>query len=366
MITKTSTQKIEEGVTNRNKWLVVVLGAVVSLLLILFIGFIVWKVPQLQVAGSALLLTPNQVLERENQARANLIQLLSTFAQVIGGVVLLIGLYFTWRNIKLTERTATNTLEIAEHTLTNSQAAQITERFTKAIEQLGKSDEDGKDANLAIRLGGIYSLERIAKDSPKDHWPIVEILTTYIREKVPWVEQNKHILDPRPSTEIQTILNVLSRRSLTYKQGEEQQLNLKRLDLRRAQMERTNLSGARLAESHLQEADLSNSILENADLTEAHLEGADLTGATLRDADLSGAYLDGAILIGADLRGAHLEGGSLLNANLHRAKLNGAHLEGANLSTAINLTEAQVTSARSAKALLPEGLKSIENSKDSV
>jgi hypothetical protein len=37
---------------------------------------------------------------------------------------------------------------------------QVTERFTKAIEQLGNE-------RTCIRPGAIYSLERIMKDSPK-------------------------------------------------------------------------------------------------------------------------------------------------------------------------------------------------------
>jgi hypothetical protein len=39
----------------------------------------------------------------------------------------------------------------------------ITEGFSKAVEQLG-SDK------LEVRLGGIYSLERISKESPDDYW----------------------------------------------------------------------------------------------------------------------------------------------------------------------------------------------------
>ena len=38
---------------------------------------------------------------------------------------------------------------------------------------------------MAIRLGGIYALERIAKDSEKDHGPIMEVLTAYVRENAP-------------------------------------------------------------------------------------------------------------------------------------------------------------------------------------
>jgi hypothetical protein len=35
---------------------------------------------------------------------------------------------------------------------------QITERYTRAIDQLGST-------SLSVRLGGIYALERIARDS---------------------------------------------------------------------------------------------------------------------------------------------------------------------------------------------------------
>ena len=41
----------------------------------------------------------------------------------------------------------------------------MTDRYTKAIEQLG-SDK------LDVRIGGIYALERIALDSDKDHLPL--------------------------------------------------------------------------------------------------------------------------------------------------------------------------------------------------
>jgi hypothetical protein len=60
---------------------------------------------------------------------------------------------------------------------------QITERFTKAIEQLGEEDEDG-EPRLEIRLGGIYALERIARDSVQDYGQIMEILTAYTSAKM--------------------------------------------------------------------------------------------------------------------------------------------------------------------------------------
>lgn len=52
---------------------------------------------------------------------------------------------------------------------------QITERFTRAIDQLG-SDK------LQIRLGGIYALVSIANESDKDYWQFMEILTADVRK----------------------------------------------------------------------------------------------------------------------------------------------------------------------------------------
>jgi len=52
-------------------------------------------------------------------------------------------------------------------TLETTREGQITERFTRAIDQLGH-------AHLDVRLGGIYGLERIARDSPDNRVAIGE------------------------------------------------------------------------------------------------------------------------------------------------------------------------------------------------
>ena len=81
------------------------------------------------------------------------------------------------RRIRALERQ----VQIGQEQLQVAQEGQITERFTRAIEQLG-SDK------MEVRLGGIYALERIANDSDKDYWPIMETLTAYVRERAPWRE----------------------------------------------------------------------------------------------------------------------------------------------------------------------------------
>jgi len=53
--------------------------------------------------------------------------------------------------------------------------AQVTERFTRAIDQLGSE-------KLDVRIGAVYALEQIARDSAELHWPITEVLKAYLRE----------------------------------------------------------------------------------------------------------------------------------------------------------------------------------------
>jgi hypothetical protein len=96
-----------------------------------------------------------------------------TLVQLVGGVALLGGLYFTAQTL----RTSQETLRVNQKTLETTQQGQITERFTKAIEQLGDKER------LMVRLGGIYALERIARDSESDHWAVMEVLTAFVREQ---------------------------------------------------------------------------------------------------------------------------------------------------------------------------------------
>lgn len=80
---------------------------------------------------------------------------------------------------------------------------------------------------------------------------------------------------------------------------------------------------------------------------------ADLLGARLDEVDLRGADLRGALLIAASVRGADFSGADLLAADLRDADLSGA-----DLSTALFLTQPQVTAARGDDATrLPAGLR---------
>ena len=233
-----------------------------------------------------------------------------------------------------------------------SREGHITDRYTKAIGQLG-------DDKLEIRLGGIYALERLMRNSPQDQPTIVEVLAAYVRQKTtaPLQGQAKGSRDrrvagyrhparpdrpDRPVEDVQAILTVLGRRTPV---DTEQPIDLTGANLTRARLGGATLADARLGGATLTDADLGGANLTDAWLGEATLTGADLGGATLTGADLSGATLTGARLVRANLTGARLLlGTTLTGARLYEADLTDAWLGGANLTHAW-LGEATLTGA---------------------
>lgn len=57
-------------------------------------------------------------------------------------------------------------------------SGQVTDRFTKAIEQLGSN-------NAQVRMGAIYALERIASDSKRDQSSVAAMLAAVVRFRSP-------------------------------------------------------------------------------------------------------------------------------------------------------------------------------------
>jgi hypothetical protein len=266
--------------------------------------------------------------------RKDFVQLMT---QLLGGTVLLISLFFTWRNMQIAQETTSNNQKNAQENLRISQEGHITDRFSKAIDQLGNRE------SLAVRIGGIYALERIARDSKRDHWPIMEILTAFVRQSTKWKDESDQEPEedwPETPADIQAILTVLARRTRTYNKGEDQPLVLDSTDLRNTHLEQAHLEGAILWSAHLDGAVLCQARLEESRLTTASLAGANLTEAHLEGATLSVTVMDHAILSGAFFNGATVD-----RVSLEGADLTGAHLEGVDLSTATGLTWEQVRKA---------------------
>ncbi|MFC7841915.1 pentapeptide repeat-containing protein [Streptomyces sp. NPDC057382] len=278
------------------------------------------------------------------QARATTVSGMRTALVALGaGLVAVVGLFYTHQTWQQTQSRDSDQRQLTWE-------GQVTDRFSKAVEQIA-SDKPVE------QLGGIYALERIMRDSAKDHATIVEILGAFVREHAPaQYEPRVHgLLSParqrwqaaaarvavllgghtqpyvhlRPTEPVQAALTVLGRRPRDRDEHEPFKLNLAM----------TNLGWATLVEAHLQEASLVLAHLEGAFLIKADLKGAHLGGA-----HLEGAHLIEAVLKEADLGGAHLEGAYLVGAHLQGACLAEAHLQGATLAGA-DLTEVQLTRA---------------------
>jgi hypothetical protein len=231
----------------------------------------------------------------------------------------------------------------------------ITDSVTRAVEQLGSN-------KLETRLGAIYALERIAKESARDHWPIMETLTAFVRERAPRTEKE----GGGPETDVQVALTVIGRRRLEH-DTDGQCLDLVRANLRGAilsggHMEHANFSDAQLqvsqlVEAHLEYERLWDAYLQHALLRGVYLEHADLTGAHMEDANLEVARLKGAILNQAHLDNARLQSADLRDTFMFGVRLSGAELFGADLTGAQGLVQDELNKAWSDRETkLPEGL----------
>tara|TARA_Y100001960_G_scaffold307448_1_gene363753 strand:- start:1112 stop:2176 length:1065 start_codon:yes stop_codon:yes gene_type:complete len=75
-----------------------------------------------------------------------------------------------------------------------------------------------------------------------------------------------------------------------------------------------------------------NAVLTGADLRRTDLKGANLTRAILNGAVLEGADLSDSILLGTEFQNSNLKNTKLMNSNFGRANLSGADLSNSNLT----------------------------------
>ncbi|MET8764352.1 pentapeptide repeat-containing protein [Lentzea sp. NPDC004782] len=262
-----------------------------------------------------------------------------TAGSIVVGTGGAVALLLAARRQRSTELTLAHQRQVAATSEYDANERRITELYTKAADQLGAE-------KAAVRLAGLYALERLGESAPAQRQTIGNVVCAYLRMPYEPVAPSENATDDerqrrREAVEEQQVrraaLDILARRA---DQGTDGYWDSLRIDL----------TGAALADA----------LLAGAHLGGANLSGANLTGANLVEAKLAGAVLDDAVLVGADLTEANLTGASLRNADLTRAWLSGARmmqadLHGARLVRACldeaamygaNLREADARSAR--------------------
>lgn len=308
-------------------FLAVILIAVVASALI----WLVLVLPQRLLDSRHLNLTLKDQLDVEAGIRSTLVQLL-------GGAVVVFGLYFTARGFHLTRE------------------GHITDRYAKAIEHLGSSNAD-------VRIGGIYSLARIARDSHVDAQMIIEVLTAFVREHTRTGHRKPS--DAKIEADVQTAISVLATRPNIHR--EQQPLdfyhsglndaNFRHGDFRKAMFYYSRLDGALFAGAKLDDAALSFCTAQSAAFTSSTARGAHFVNAKYINgwflaADLTDCDFYGCDLTGSDFGRRYAEEGDhplppavLTNARFTKAKLKGTNLRGVDLRTVRGLTPEQLKEA---------------------
>jgi hypothetical protein len=249
------------------KWIVIAASSVIAIVALWII--LLW-VPE-WMANQYYFKDPKDWAGQVVANRAMLVNLL-------GGFAVAVTIFFTYRNFKV----AQDTVKLTENRL-------ITETFSKAIEQLGNAD-------MSVRLGGIHSLARIARSSQKDYFPVMQVLTGFLRTKyrAPIDQQVDATTSPGFSNcpvEVQTILTIVGERYWPNPQGYE-----------------LDLSYVHVCNAWVPDAKFQDTYFWDASLTHCNLSGTKLNGA-----DLKGAVLKECNLTDADLRSANLQGAVILN-----------------------------------------------------
>jgi Pentapeptide repeats (8 copies) len=278
------------------------------------------------------------------------------------GTIVLSGLgYAGWHYLRRTDR---------QFKTTNDRS--ITDRFSQAISHLA-SDK------VEIRLGGIYTLERLAQeDSAAEYWLTIEVLTAFVRERSARVElpppppglaqpqQAGNAIPPKASlrlpqssripTDIQAVMTILNRRDIN-KDRPDRIIELRESNLRNADLSGIELWGADLWKVNLREAQLWQAKLAGVSLGRANLSDASLWQANLEGANLWKANLEGANLTEANLEQANLEGSNLKGANLQQT-----NLINADLRKVVGLTRQQLSQAICDETTqLPDYLKAVSS-----
>lgn len=245
--------------------------------------------------------------------------------------------------------------------------------FTTAVGQLGAvrevSDSGGThtEPNTEARLGAIYALERIAQDSERDHWPIMETLCAYVRKNAgPTVDIARDVRDglagrahtgsyyeslraareaARPFVDVQAALTVIGRRSLERRQHETYlrdaavstasfTLDLTRTNLAGVVLDGLNFNHARFDGSSLRFSTLNKTSVEEASFSDVQAEGAELSGTLMTDASIGGHW-EGATFSRAELVNVNTVFASFDGARFEHVDLTGADFGYAELSSVV-------------------------------
>lgn len=256
-----------------------------------------------------------------------------------------------------------------------------TDTFNTAVKNLGDNSEN-------IRLGGIYTLERLAKNNEDFYPQCIELLCAFFRlrdenekhkllckkinffdeykeaydklndldEKVTFLKERgfaEEISDSRDikykvPTDMDAVLTVLKKLSNQYKHSQ----NYMPINLSKTCLYFVDFSDCYLYGASFVNCNLVDSYFNNSYLSCASFINSNLTRAYFHD-----AYLNDVHFNCADLKNADFSFSYIGNARFFECKFENTDIEYSNFGSAKNLTQEMIDSAiGNSETLIPEGL----------
>src|SRR5699024_4919760 len=280
--------------------------------------------PHKSKTGHSLSRTKNYIVSLTKQHWSKAAQALVAGAIIYGLMVIIPGLW-SGGDPELEVEERRNFIAVLAGTLTvfifllNRQRHELekdesrTNRYTEAVQLLG-------DDRLTARLGGIYALQRLGNESPKDVPAIAELLAAFIREAsrelVEQYQQSENRERPtlvglnRAPSDIMAATRVLG--SQEFRPHYRNNLFLGEVSLQGAVLVGANLrnsqfDGFDLTQAYLDGADLSSCSMVNAQLSGAHGRYVNFLGTSLHTAGMANCVMDGSDFLAADVSEMYVE-----------------------------------------------------------
>lgn len=245
------------------KW--ALLGSVISAVMCLV---------ALYFGGRALLGSPKIVATKALSTNDlfNLLKLIFAVIAGLGGVVALVVAYRRQKvleeEIQLSARAQFHSEQVAENNAHDAAERRVTDLYGQSVEQLGHD-------KAAVRLGGLYSLERLAQDHDQHRQTVVDVVCAYLR--MPFqVEARESVPDASPEVIIRN----------DFGEGPVQEFQV-RLAAQRLLARHLRVPAAEESSSPAQLASYWSGM--RVDLAGSHLIDVDFSGCGFLNADFSNA-----------------------------------------------------------------------------
>ncbi|MGV9363025.1 pentapeptide repeat-containing protein [Amycolatopsis sp. NPDC003731] len=217
-----------------------------------------------------------------------------------GGVF---ALWLATRRQRTLELQLAETTRVASVTERDLEERRVTELYTKAVEQMGSE-------KAPVRLGGLYALERLGQDNPKQRQTIVNVLCAYLRMPFKGPDRGLRGADPQEgereaadydAAELQVRLAAQDIVDIHLRHGDERFWPGMSLNLKRATLVDFELNGAEMAAADFSHARFLGATHIDAKFTEkAWFFGAEFMWlVNFRDS----SFLAGAVFSWARFRG---------------------------------------------------------------